>query len=467
MASTDWAYEALRNLVDRYGCIAGFPSQLYRGSQTLSRYEFAAGLNSCLHQIERLIVSSEAVAREELDTIQRLIQEFSAELATIDSRVDNLEVGTTFVADNQFSITTKLRGEIYNYLLGTFGDEKPNGEELDQQITFSSRTRLFLDSSLTGQDQLRIRLRADNITSPVDSGGTNSLALNVEGNNDNNVELNQLFYAFPIDDNINVFFGVTGIDIDDIFDAGSTTGLAYDALSLFSAYNNLIYDNANAGGTGIGVNLNFNWATLDLGYWATNSANPKEGNGLFNGNYTAGANLNFFLFDEGWNIAVAYLRAYQGKGSDYDLAGFVGTDAATDPFNDRSNSSNNYSIATKFNLNSSISLGGYFGYTTASVAESGADADILNWNVYISLTDLLRENDVILLSFGQPPMLVDSYGDAVDDDEDNPYLLNVEYRFNLTDNINIVPGGYVLLNPNGNSDNDTIYVGMVRTLLSF
>ena len=63
VSPTDWAYEALRSLVDRYGCISGFPNQTYRGSQPLSRYEFAAGLNSCLNQIERLIASSDATPR--------------------------------------------------------------------------------------------------------------------------------------------------------------------------------------------------------------------------------------------------------------------------------------------------------------------------------------------------------------------------------------------------------------------
>ena len=469
VAPTDWAYEALRSLVDRYGCIAGFPNQTYRGNQALSRYEFAAGLNSCLIQIERLIASSEAVAREDLEILQRLMTEYEAELANVEGRIDNLESRTAFLEDNQFSTTTKFRGEIYNYLMGTFGDKKPNGDDIDRQITFSvGRIRLFFDTSFTGQDNLRVRFQAGNTTSPAVAGGNDALRLNLEANNDNNIELNQLFYTFPINETFKAFIGTTGILIDDIFDAGSTMGFAYDSLSLFSAYNNLVYDNSNAGGAAAGANLNFNWATLDLGYWAPNSASPREGNGLFNGNYTTGANLNFFLFDERWNIAIAYLRAYQDKGSGYDLAGFVGTDAAADPFNDRSNSSNNYSLATKFDLTSSISLGGYFGYATASVEEDDADANILNWNVYVSLTDLLREGDGILFSFGQPPTLVDSKGDDVeDDDEDNPYLLNVEYRFNLTDNINIVPGGYVLFNPNGNSDNDTIYVGMIRTRFSF
>src|SRR5689334_97220 len=56
----DWAYEALRQLVERYGCIAGYPDSTYRGNRAMTRYEFAAGLNACLRQIEKLIAASTA-----------------------------------------------------------------------------------------------------------------------------------------------------------------------------------------------------------------------------------------------------------------------------------------------------------------------------------------------------------------------------------------------------------------------
>ncbi|HBB32401.1 MAG TPA: hypothetical protein DC064_11540, partial [Cyanobacteria bacterium UBA9273] len=42
----DWAYEALRSLVERYGCIAGYPDGTFRGNRAMTRYEFAAGLNA-------------------------------------------------------------------------------------------------------------------------------------------------------------------------------------------------------------------------------------------------------------------------------------------------------------------------------------------------------------------------------------------------------------------------------------
>lgn len=123
----DWAYEALRSLVERYGCIAGFPNRTYRGNQALTRYEFAAGLNSCLQQIERLIAASETVAREDLETIERLSQEFEAELATIAGRVDNLEGRIAFLEDNQFSTTTIFNAEVIFAIADAFGGDPPGG----------------------------------------------------------------------------------------------------------------------------------------------------------------------------------------------------------------------------------------------------------------------------------------------------------------------------------------------------
>jgi hypothetical protein len=56
---------------------AGYPDRTFRGNRATTRYEFAAGLNACLQQVERLIVSSTSnfVRRQDLETLQRLVQE--------------------------------------------------------------------------------------------------------------------------------------------------------------------------------------------------------------------------------------------------------------------------------------------------------------------------------------------------------------------------------------------------------
>jgi predicted PhzF superfamily epimerase YddE/YHI9 len=48
---TDWAFQALQSLVERYGCIVGYHDGTYRGNRAMTRYEFAAGLNTGLTQL--------------------------------------------------------------------------------------------------------------------------------------------------------------------------------------------------------------------------------------------------------------------------------------------------------------------------------------------------------------------------------------------------------------------------------
>ena len=69
---TDWAYQALANLIERYGCVAGYPNGTFRGNRAMTRYEAAALLNSCLDRIT-----------EVTDELRRLIKEFETELAIL------------------------------------------------------------------------------------------------------------------------------------------------------------------------------------------------------------------------------------------------------------------------------------------------------------------------------------------------------------------------------------------------
>ena len=86
---TDWAFTALQSLVERYGCIAGYPDSTYRGRQATTRYEFAAGLNACMDKINEIISAglSDKVGKEDLATLQKLQEEFAAELATLQSHL--------------------------------------------------------------------------------------------------------------------------------------------------------------------------------------------------------------------------------------------------------------------------------------------------------------------------------------------------------------------------------------------
>ncbi len=171
--STDWAFQALQSVVERYGCIAGYPDSTYRGNRALTRYEFAAGLNACLDRINEQINSNivDLVTKEDLETLQKLQEEFAAELATLRGRVDALEGRTATLEKQQFSTTTKLNGEAILSLAAATGGE-PSSE--DANVVFNNRVRLNLTSSFNGTDLLIVGLQAYNFraTDSLYSRGT-------------------------------------------------------------------------------------------------------------------------------------------------------------------------------------------------------------------------------------------------------------------------------------------------------
>src|SRR4028119_1947187 len=73
---TDWAFQALQSLVERYGCIAGYPDGRFGGNRAMTRYEFAAGLNACLDKVSQFIQGSRnRVMGEDLASMQRVQEE--------------------------------------------------------------------------------------------------------------------------------------------------------------------------------------------------------------------------------------------------------------------------------------------------------------------------------------------------------------------------------------------------------
>ena len=483
----DWAYEALRSLVERYGCIEGYPDQTYRGNRALTRYEFAAGLNSCLNAIERLIASSGGgVSAEDLERLQRLAQEFEAELATLGARVDNLEGRVAFLEDNQFSTTTKLTGEVLFNVASAFGDERasnfdPNverpGEEtpggvtvdtsddIDSIVTLSDRVRLNFDASFTGEDLLRAQLQARNIQD-FDTG-TGMTTLNYSGDNDNNIELSDLAYVFPVGERLEFMVALNDTTFDDYVDALSPyfIGSANGALSLFGGYNILVYPSSDAGliaNLQLSDNLN-----VYAGYLANNTNDPSPENGLFNGDYSALAQVNLGL-GEAFDIALTYTRTYQPEG-EVSLTEGLGTFLGDDPYLGVAGvSSNRFGVTTSLQLGPRLNLGAWFAYVNAQAESSfreGDNADIITGAATLAFLDIGKEGSVLGIAAGVPPKLIGNEGGPEDDD--TAILVEARYQFPVNDNITFTPGAYVVFNPNHNNDNDNIYVGVVKTVFSF
>src|SRR4028119_947974 len=211
---TDWAFQALQSLVERYGCIAGYPDGTFRGNRAMTRYEFAAGLNACLDKVSELIRggTGNLATRDDLAALQRLQEEFAAELATLRGRGDALEARTAELEANQFSTTTKLTGEAIFALSDDFGGKinlfNRNGQKIgsdNNEAVFQQRVRLNLNTSFTGRDLLLTRLQVGNgqrFNLGATSEGTQTW--NFVGRTDNVVALDTLLYKFPVGPRLNV-----------------------------------------------------------------------------------------------------------------------------------------------------------------------------------------------------------------------------------------------------------------------
>ncbi|MCP6758627.1 MAG: S-layer homology domain-containing protein [Fischerella sp. CENA71] len=74
------------------GCLSGYPDGTYRGSQPVTRYEFAAGMNSCLNQVEELIPNRANLAtKSDFDVLIKRQIELNRQVRELNQRVENIQ----------------------------------------------------------------------------------------------------------------------------------------------------------------------------------------------------------------------------------------------------------------------------------------------------------------------------------------------------------------------------------------
>ncbi|MBW4674869.1 MAG: iron uptake porin [Desmonostoc geniculatum HA4340-LM1] len=485
---TDWAFQALQSLVERYGCIAGYPNSTYRGNRALTRYEFAAGLNACLDRVNELIATATAdlVSKQDLATLQRLQEEFSAELATLRGRVDSLEARTAELEANQFSTTTKLVGEAIFNVTQAFGDtqavvgagEDDDNPDLESNTTFANRVRLNLYSSFTGTDRLQIRLNSGNIVNNSGQTGTNMTRLGFEentGDSGNSVEIDKVNYAFDFGDAIRVKVDATGAELYENVNnfnpdfASSGRG----AISRYGRFSPIYRQGAD----GAGLTVTFNpkgVISLTGAYLAPNASDPSASNGLFNGDSTIFGQLSFQP-NPAIGVGLTYARSYVTGGD--AIFGNTGSFLANDAFEGARTESNHYGVEVTFKPSAKLAIAGWAGFsdiearTAGTNVAAGNSTDVFYWAASLALKDFGREGNLLGFIFGQSPRVTDSnVADGVGgtiEDLDTAYHAEALYRFQVSDNIAITPGLLVIFNPDHNNNNDTIYVGTLRTTFSF
>ena len=512
VSPTDWAYEALRSLVDRYGCIVGYPNQTYRGNRALSRYEFAAGLNACLNQIERLIASSEAILREDIDTLNRLVQEFEAELAALSGRVDNLESRIAFLEDHQFSTTTKLSGEVIFASANSWGDDN------DNQIIYGDRVRLEFNSSFDGKDRLVTRLAAGNfgsfrndyeVDATIDGVETTTELRDLESatttrtyeifpGEDNDVSIDWLAYYRPVelgkflkfDGYLAAFGGIHSHYVPTINPYFEDLDGGNGAISTFAS-ENPIY--RIGGGAGVGANFNYDLNNnifksigFSVGYLAGSASDPSEGAGLFNGDYGLLGQVNVNIVER-VDLGFTYVRGFHkadspifGSGA-ADGLGIVGTAFANlseselvDAFGPQGGffeigdkKTNNFGTELAWRINDRLNFSAFFTYTDVELTASEEDGDIWTYGAGLAFLDLLKQGAVLGLFAGVQPYLGIESVSGVQVSTKNPIHLEAFFKYPLRDNVSFTPGIIYLGNPEQTGDSEDQFITTIRTTFSF
>lgn len=481
---TDWAFQALQSLVERYGCIAGYPNGTYRGNRALTRYEFAAGLNACLDRVNELIATATAdiVTREDLATLQRLQEEFSAELATLRGRVDALEARTAELESNQFSTTTKLAGEAIFALTDAFGDSVDD----NNNTVFQNRIRLDLQTSFTGKDVLHTRLATGNAQRLNTNGdafsGENFQTFNLTGDptNSNDVYLDWLAYYTKLGP-AQLYVAATGGIHSDYVATVNPYFEDYDggngALSTFAS-ESPIY--RIGGGAGAALNFKFGkgggplrGSSLTVGYLGSEPSNPGIGSGVFNGNYAALGQLNFNL-NSRVALAATYVHGYHGAGSAlFDAGGFGGANVpvvgtAQANLLENPSSSNSYGLAAAIRPSDKISVSGFVSYHDVTGFGAGDDFEAWSWGAGLALPDFGGRGNVLGFFGGAQPYSINrNLAGRSTEDGDVPYHIEGFYKYRVNDNVSITPGVVYQTSSGQNEDSDDVFIGTLRTTFTF
>lgn len=132
--SSSWAYDALKDLVEKYNVIEGYPDKTFRGDHKATRYEMAAALNSLIRAVGKDIarLGAEKADKADLAKLAKLQEEFKTELQALQARTAALEERAAKIEakneeqDNRLTVLEKLKihGDV---VVGGFADMGGNG----------------------------------------------------------------------------------------------------------------------------------------------------------------------------------------------------------------------------------------------------------------------------------------------------------------------------------------------------
>ena len=448
----DWAYQALGNLVEKYGCVAGEGNLTFRGGQPMTRFEAAALLSSCLDRVT-----------EVTDELQRLLNDFSKELSILKGRVAKLEKQTGTLEAMQFSTTTKLKGEATFVLGGVDGARLANSTNVGN-TAFNYDLRLSFDTSFTGKDLLKTRLRSGNFSS-VPFGSSSSLfKLDKAETYANTMTLDRLYYRFPA-----LAKGVyltAGAQVRNTEMAWIPSAYKSDILDFFQVAGAPgVYNKAT--GSGFGVEWMQPVKKGKGGFVANLNYVAQNGNDSTKGQFDEDGSLNT-LAQVGYRApqyGVAFGYRYGTEGTRVRNFNAIGGGSGALGANQTSNgyALNAYWQPKKSGIIPSVSAA--YGWNTVSLSNNkttpNAATDSQTWFAGLQWSDVFIKGNAAGFAIGAP-------GNAASLADDKKALMwEAFYRYKVSDNVSITPAVFYVSNNQGLKQASDNYGGVIQTTFKF
>ncbi len=161
-----------------------------------------------------------------------------------------------------------------------------------------------------------------------------------------------------------------------------------------------------------------------------------------------------------------------------NISGSAGSQFARQPFVSLAadppadTSADRFGLAASWRASERVNIGGWFGLANGNLeavfqgAPNNPSATVINWALHFAFPDLGREGNLGGIIFGMQPKVTDSDANSRVDN-DSSFHIEALYRYQVNDNIHVTPGFYVVLNPEHNKNNKTIFLGALRTTFKF
>jgi Carbohydrate-selective porin, OprB family/S-layer homology domain len=445
---SDWAYQAVKTLIERYDVMTGYTDKTFRGNRPLSRYEFAAAMNAVIIKIQQLFITgSLAQLREDYALIRRLNTRYGAVLAELQTTLKTLDDLVAQLEKQQFSTTTKLSTQaVFAFTGGT-----------NARGTTPTRIRLDFDTSFSGSDLLKTQLesginRTDAIAQNqernqnllgkfgilADGGGLDFIGV------DNTLRLSKLYYTFQPSKTLSVTIG-TKLPPRDFIDYNR---FANDSLTNFSSSffmnNPLIVQNQidNPAGAGAAVTWKPSTTspfTLRGLYAAADGDQPGSTNGIF-GDRNQGTLELEYAFSKALIARLQYTTATINRTA--INAGGINFEWAPN---------------RQFAMFGRLGVGKYNGFN--SLLGQTIDFSPVTWALGGTIRNIVLPGSVAGLAIGQP---------FIERDLGGKTQTNIEayYRFNINDNMSFSPTFLFVTNPD-NQKASTVFEWAIRLVYSF